>query len=98
MTAGLRTKPNASRGTWVWAACLLALPAVALAHHSFAAHFLMDRFAEVEGRVVEVQWAYDFPKRRTRLKSVELRRRNLRFIPWFGTDACRLVETVSSSS
>ena len=36
--------------------CALALPAAAAAHHSFAAHFLMDRFTEVEGQVTEVQW------------------------------------------
>ena len=35
---------------------LLTVPAVAAAHHSFAAHFLMDRFAEVEGRVTRVEW------------------------------------------
>ena len=34
----------------------LLLPTAALAHHSFAAHFLMDRFAEVEGRISRVEW------------------------------------------
>jgi hypothetical protein len=28
----------------------------AAAHHSFAAHFTMDRFAEIEGSVTEVHW------------------------------------------
>lgn len=28
----------------------------AAAHHSFAAHFTMDRFAEIEGRVTDVDW------------------------------------------
>ena len=32
------------------------LPLAASAHHSFAAHFLMDTFVEAEGRVTEVQW------------------------------------------
>lgn len=35
---------------------LLALPHLAIAHHSFAAHFRMDEFNEVEGRVTEIQW------------------------------------------
>lgn len=35
---------------------LIALPLCAVAHHSFAAHFLMDEFMEVEGRITEVQW------------------------------------------
>jgi hypothetical protein len=39
----------------------VGLPAVLLsagaaAHHSFAAHFQMDTFAEVEGRVTDVRW------------------------------------------
>jgi len=34
----------------------LTLPAGAAAHHSFAAHFQMDTFSEVEGRVSEVRW------------------------------------------
>jgi Family of unknown function (DUF6152) len=35
---------------------LLALPAAATAHHSFGAHFLMDQFAEIEGRVTDINW------------------------------------------
>jgi hypothetical protein len=35
---------------------LLALPLQAIAHHSFAAHFMMDEFTEVEGWVTEIQW------------------------------------------
>jgi hypothetical protein len=35
---------------------VLALPLYAAAHHSFAAHFQMDTFTEVEGRVTEVRW------------------------------------------
>ena len=35
---------------------LLFLSPIASAHHSFAAHFRMDTFVEVEGRVTEVQW------------------------------------------
>jgi Family of unknown function (DUF6152) len=38
------------------AICLLALPISVVAHHSFAAHFLMDQFTEIEGRVTRVQW------------------------------------------
>lgn len=34
----------------------LVLPPGAAAHHSFAAHFRMDTFTEVEGRVAEVRW------------------------------------------
>jgi len=37
-------------------AWLLAAPAIAAAHHSFAAHFLMDQFTEVQGRVTQIQW------------------------------------------
>lgn len=32
------------------------LSAAAAGHHSFAAHFQMDRFAEIEGRVTDVDW------------------------------------------
>lgn len=39
------------------AAVALMTPLGAAAHHSFAAHFKMDTFAEVEGRVTRVQWA-----------------------------------------
>jgi hypothetical protein len=42
-------------GIWALAAAL-ALPQGAAAHHSFAAHFQMDTFAEVEGRVTGIQW------------------------------------------
>jgi len=32
------------------------LPRAGLAHHSFAAHFLMDTFEEAEGRVTDIEW------------------------------------------
>jgi hypothetical protein len=35
---------------------LLSVHLHAVAHHSFAAHFMMDEFSEVEGRVSEIQW------------------------------------------
>lgn len=47
-------QPNFSR--LLAAIWLLALPGHAVAHHSFSAHFLMDRFTEVEGRVSSIQW------------------------------------------
>jgi hypothetical protein len=39
-----------------WALPGLLLSGSAAAHHSFAAHFQMDTFAEVEGRVTDVRW------------------------------------------
>jgi len=42
--------------TLVPAVVALALPVTTSAHHSFAAHFTMDTFSEVEGRVTEVRW------------------------------------------
>jgi hypothetical protein len=44
------------RLTGFFAAGLLLPPEAVLAHHSFAAHFLMDRFVEAEGRVTDVEW------------------------------------------
>ena len=38
------------------AVAFVLLPAAGLAHHSFAAHFLMDRFIEIEGRVTRAEW------------------------------------------
>lgn len=41
----------------IWAALLaMSLPFAAAAHHSFAAVFDMDKTADIEGRVTEVQW------------------------------------------
>ena len=43
--------------SWILGSALTAmLPHTAVAHHSFAAHFLMDTLVETEGRVTEVQW------------------------------------------
>lgn len=38
------------------ALCALVVPLGAAAHHSFAAHFQMETFTEVEGRVTEIRW------------------------------------------
>jgi hypothetical protein len=38
------------------AATGLVLPAISIAHHSFAAHFLMNTFTEIEGRVTDIEW------------------------------------------
>jgi len=45
--------------TIFWTAAIFSssmLPRAGLAHHSFAAHFLMDTIEEAEGRITEVQW------------------------------------------
>lgn len=41
---------------WLLAAVTSLSPGIVLAHHSFAAHFLMDRFVEAEGSVTGVEW------------------------------------------
>jgi hypothetical protein len=38
------------------ASATILVPTVGSAHHSFAAHFEMDRFAEVEGRITAIEW------------------------------------------
>lgn len=47
---------RSTRTTFLSALVVSVLPVGAAAHHSFAAHFLMDTFVEVEGRVTDVDW------------------------------------------
>jgi hypothetical protein len=45
--------------TIAWTAVTVSafmLPRAVLAHHSFAAHFLMDTVEEAEGRITDVKW------------------------------------------
>jgi hypothetical protein len=49
----MKNRPDIAR--WL-GTILLALPIGAAGHHSFSAHFLMDSFIEVEGRVAEIEW------------------------------------------
>lgn len=47
---------SSKRVTLPAALLVLVLPLGTHAHHSFAAHFHMDNFVEVQGRVTEVDW------------------------------------------